>query len=269
MHSVSLKFSQCTATIVALPVAFATLVTLHLPGTRMKPSLATLALGGVVIALGIALDKGLWTIPREWNPFQPLHLEDPLTPVTQWKLDRLAEDRQACLATLETARPGTLAYTPLEDHTPVTGCPLDNVVRVRRAGVDFNASFVASCPLAVAWTLFERHRLQPAAQDVFGEPVASVRHFGSFACRNIYHRDNARRSQHATAEALDVAAFRLADGRRIVLLDDWEGDDSAATFLRRVRDGACDVFGTTLGPDYNAAHANHFHLGMQGVSLCR
>ena len=83
--------------------------------------------------------------------------------------------------------------------------------------------------------------------------------------RNALHPDIYAASQ----EALDVAAFRLADGRRIVLLDDWEGDDSAATFLRRVRDGACDVFGTTLGPDYNAAHANHFHLGMQGMSLCR
>ncbi|OLO11029.1 extensin [Chromohalobacter japonicus] len=234
----------------------------------MKPSLAFLALSFAVIAAGIALDKDVWTVPRAWNPFQPLHIEDPLTPVTQWKLRQLKGSREACRNVLDSAPAGTLNYTPLEDYTPVAGCPLKNVVRVRHAGVDFNTSFVASCPLVVAWALFERQRLQPAAREVFGESVASVRHLGSFACRNIYHRDNARRSDHATAEALDVAAFRIADGRRVSVLDDWEGDDDAANFLHRVRDGACDVFGTTLGPDYNAAHANHFHFGMRGISLC-
>ncbi|MDW5378803.1 extensin family protein [Halomonas sp. HP20-15] len=24
-----------------------------------------------------------------------------------------------------------------------------------------------------------------------------------------------------------------------------------------------------LGPEYNAAHANHFHLGVRGMSFCR
>lgn len=226
-------------------------------------------IGIVLIAVGVAFDKGFWTIPREWNPFAPLAVSDPLTAVTQWKLGRLKDDRESCRAVLDSAPAGTLNYTPLADHIPVAGCPLENVVRVRGGELGFNASFVASCPLAVAWVLFERHRLQPAAEAYFGQRVAAVQHYGSFACRNIYHRENARRSEHATAEALDVAAFRLADGRRISVLDDWGDDDAAGDFLRDVQSGACHLFGTVLGPDYNAAHANHFHFGMRGVSVCR
>ncbi|WP_203234874.1 extensin family protein [Modicisalibacter coralii] len=222
----------------------------------------------VFIAAGVAVDKGLWQVPREWNPFAALRIEDPLTPVTRWKLGRLADDQDACRAVLARAS-ASLDYTPLADYTPVAGCPLRNVVRLRRSSVTFNRSFVASCPLAVAWLMFERQRLQLAAQALFGEPVARVEHYGSFACRNIYHRKNARRSAHASANALDVAAFRLADGRRITLLDDWDGDAAAGEFLKRAHNGACDVFGTVLGPDYNAAHANHFHLAMRGFSVCR
>ncbi len=107
-----------------------------------------------------------------------------------------------------------------------------------------------------------------AAEARFGARATEVQHYGSFACRNIYHRKNARRSEHATAEALDVAAFRLADGRRISVLDDWGDDDAAGDFLHEAQSGACGLFGTVLGPEYNAAHANHFHLGMRGVSVC-
>lgn len=223
----------------------------------------------MVIALGVVVDKEGWQVPREWNPFAPLVVEDPITPVTQWKLGRLKDDRAACRAALESAPADALDYMPLADYTPVDGCPLENVIRVRGGEVGFNTSFVASCPLAVAWVLFERHRLQPAAEDYFGERVTAIQHYGSFACRNIYHREHARRSDHATAEALDVAAFRLADGQRISVLEDWGNDDAAGEFLREAQSGACGLFGTVLGPEYNAAHANHFHFGMRGISFCR
>lgn len=226
-------------------------------------------IGLVLIVVGIGFEKQWWTIPREWSPWKPLHIADPITPVTQWKLQRLEDDSEACLAALRTAPEGAVEYTPLAPYTPVEGCALDNVVRIQRTGVSFNRSFVASCPLAVAWVLYERHRLQPLARDVFGQPVVSVEHYGSFACRNIYHRANARRSEHATAEALDIAAFQLDDGRRIEVLHDWEGDADKSRFLHEAQETACGLFGTVLGPEYNAAHANHFHLGMRGVSVCR
>ncbi|MCE8035949.1 MAG: extensin family protein [Halomonas sp.] len=228
----------------------------------------------LVLLLLVASAAAAWwlfeeRIPRQWHPWQPLYVEDPLTPVTKWKLHRLADDREACLEALGTAPEGALRMVPLDDHEPAPGCPLENVVRVHRSEVEFNDSFVVRCPLALAWVMYERQRLQPAAEALFGMRVAHVEHYGSFACRNVYGREEGRLSEHATAEALDVAAFHLTDGRRITLLEHWGSEDARGAFLRAARDGACDLFGNVLGPEYNRAHADHFHFGMRGFRLCR
>jgi hypothetical protein len=144
---------------------------------------------------------------------------------------------------------------------------VQNSVRVQGSDVRFNGPFLATCPLAAAYAMFEMHGLQPAAQAVFGQPVVRIDHFGSFACRNIA-RSN-RRSQHASANALDLAGFHLQDGTRITVARDWQGEGDKARFLRQVRDAACKAFNVTLGPEYNAAHHDHFHVDMGGFGMCR
>lgn len=223
----------------------------------------------LLVGVGVAIYKDIIVIPRHWAPWAPLHVDDPVTPVTQLKLKRLNDDREACLAALDTVPEGGLSYTPLADYSPTASCPLSNVVRMQSSSVRFNQSFVATCPLALAWVMYERHALQPAAEAIMGSPVAQVDHVGSFACRNVYGRESGRRSEHATAEALDVVGFRFENGRQITLIRDWDDEGEAGEFLRAARDGACDTFGNVLGPDYNAAHADHFHLGMRGFRLCR
>ena len=39
-------------------------------------------------------------------------------------------------------------------------------------------------------------------------------------------------------------------------------DDAERTFLRAVHQGACGVFTTVLGPNYDANHRDHFHLDL-------
>lgn len=223
----------------------------------------------LLVGVGVAIYKDIIVIPRHWAPWAPLHVDDPVTPVTQLKLKRLDDDREACLAALDTVPEDGLSYTPLADYSPTASCPLTNVVRMQSSSVRFSQSFVATCPLALAWVMYERHALQPAAEAIMGSPVAQVDHVGSFACRNVYGRESGRRSEHATAEALDVVGFRFENGRQITLIRDWDDEGEVGEFLRAARDGACDTFGNVLGPDYNAAHADHFHLGMRGFRLCR
>jgi len=78
--------------------------------------------------------------------------------------------------------------------------------------------------------------------------------------RRLYGRGSGPFSEHATADAFDILGFRLANGRRISVFEDWSGDGPDAAFLHDVRDGACRLFSTVLSPDYNAAHANHLHF---------
>jgi len=223
------------------------------------------------LAAAVLLGRPWQYLPPQWNPWEPLAVDHPMTPVTQWKLQRLGDDAEQCQAVLEAAPEGALDYTPLRDYTPVEGCPLVNVVRISRTDVEFNASFTVTCPVAVAWVMYERQQLQPLAASLLGSRLQQVEHFGSFACRNIYHRADARRSQHALANAFDVAAFRMADGTRISVLKDWNNDTEPAKseFLRQAHSQACRYFRTVLGPDYNQPHENHFHLEGSGFGFCR
>src|SRR5581483_4259605 len=85
--------------------------------------------------------------------------------------------------------------------------------------------------------------------------------FGSYSCRKANNDPFARYSEHAFANAIDLAAFRLADGREISVLKGWRGEPPERAFLRTIHGGACGVFTTVLGPGY-PLHDNHFHLDL-------
>lgn len=218
----------------------------------------------LLIGAPLAVYQGWLQVPPRWDPWAPLDVRQQPGLLTGYKLMRLQQDPELCRLALDSS---VLRYSAVADSEPAKGCAVENGVRVQRAGVQFSSSFLATCKLAVAYALFEEHGLQPAARRAFGQPVARVDHLGSFACRNI--GGSQRRSQHASANALDIAGFRLKDGRRVSVARHWGGEGAEARFLREVRDAACDSFKVTLGPDYNAAHRDHFHLDMGLFSLCR
>lgn len=223
------------------------------------------------IALAVIVTRPWQYLPTHWDPSAPLVLTDPMNPVTRWKLSALDASPQACLDVLDSAPANFIDYLPLEDYTPVAGCPLSNVVRVTATGVAFSSRFTAACPLLVRWVMFEYQALQPLAQAHLNSPVDTVEHLGTFACRNVYGRERGRRSQHATASAFDVAGFTLENGEQVNVLGDWNNAEAPAKadFLQAAHQAACGYFGTVLGPDYNQAHANHFHLDSSRFSICR
>lgn len=76
--------------------------------------------------------------------------------------------------------------------------------------------------------------------------LTRIEHLGSYACRNIYHRPDARRSEHASAEALDVSGFQLSDGRKITVLRGW-GREETGPWLRAMLNASCHYYGNGLG----------------------
>ncbi len=224
-----------------------------------------LLLGVLVLAAGQAWHLG-WRPPAQWNPLAPLDVSQPPNWLTGFKLKRLRDDPALCQQALQSSQ---LRYRAQADSPASAKCPLSNVWRIEGGQARLSSSFLASCPLAVAYALFERHGLQSVAQRVLGQSVVQVDHLGSFACRNVYNRKAGRLSQHASANALDIAGFRLRDGQRIVLARDWQGTGDKAMFLREVRQAACEHFSTVLGPEYNAAHRDHFHVDMGRWQVCR
>jgi hypothetical protein len=227
---------------------------------------ALLSLLFILIAPGYAVYSGWISVPDRWNPWATLRVDEPLNWLTRLKLSRLSGDAAMCLAVLREAE---LTFEPVPDQTTAPGCGFQNAVRITRTSAGVGEAFTLSCRSAVALALWERHIVQPAARVHFGNAVGRLEHFGTYSCRSVYGRKGAPLSRHATADAIDIAAFVLENGRRIRVERDWGSGDADGLFLRETRDGACRVFDTVLGPDYNAAHRDHFHLDRGGWRVCR
>ena len=209
-------------------------------------------------------------------PWTPLSLTDPVGAYTGRKLAALGNDPQRCEALLGEAKSAHRSVAPRRG--PEAACGYDTAFELRpsnSAALRFApAGLITACPVAAALVIWEREVVQPAAERHLGERVARVDHFGSYSCRRLYGRSEGAYSEHATANAVDIAGFRLASGRRISVIGDWSRGNRDAAFLRAVRDGACDLFATVLSPDYNAAHADHLHFdqamrGAMGWRGCR
>lgn len=231
---------------------------------------------GIVAVFGVGLM--LWAMLRGRPgdlPWAPLDLGEPIGLMTGRKLTALTEDYPACRALLDRAG---IRYSALPPRSGEGQCGYADGIRFTSGGaraITYSpAGLGTACPVAAALATWEWHVVQPAAQRHFGAKVAAVDHFGSYSCRRIYGRSAGIWSEHSTADAVDIAGFRLADGTRITVARDWQGGGAKAAFLREVRDGACGLFATTLSPDYNAAHADHLHLdqarrGSMGWRACR
>ncbi|MGO4168006.1 extensin family protein [Novosphingobium sp. YAF33] len=181
-----------------------------------------------------------------------------------------SRELRQCMATLGAQN---AVFTPVTDRYYGNGCSTLGTVKLSalntdRATVSVTNLGPVTCTTATPFAAWARYGVDRAAQQILGSRILSIETYGSYNCRNV--AGTARRSGHATANAIDVSGFVLADGRRITVLGDWSnGTPAERRFLRVVHDSACKRFGTTLGPDYNEAHKNHFHLEADGANFCR
>ncbi len=176
-----------------------------------------------------------------------------------------------CLAQLGAAG---AQFDALPDRYADHGCSTLNTVQMHALQGDYGRFEVGNlgpvtCPVSTAFAAWARYGVDRAARQVFGVPIQSIQTMGSYSCRNV--AGTGRRSAHASADAIDVGGFVLSDGRRISVHSGWNGSSKEREFLRTVQRSACLRFGTVLGPDYNAAHRDHFHVEgvSSGSSYCR
>lgn len=229
----------------------------------------------VVLALLAAAGFALYAWNRQHPedlPWTPLNLADPIGLFTGRKLAALTDDAPRCRALLVDAG---VNFTAVAAHGSGR-CHYADGLRLDGGGareIGFRPTGpIMACPVAAGLSLWEWNIVQPAARRHLGARVVAYDQLGTYNCRHIAGRR--AWSEHSTADAIDVAGFRLDDGRRISVLKDWQGDGDRAAFLREVRDGACKTFSTVLSPDYNRAHRDHLHLdqaerGKAGWRACR
>jgi hypothetical protein len=126
-----------------------------------------------------------------------------------------------------------------------------------------------ACPIVSALDRWLAESVQPAAQRWFGSPVAEIKQISAYSCRGMNGNSRARISEHAFGNALDIASFTLADGRRISVKDGWKGMPEEQGFLRDVQGAACQQFNTVLAPGSNVYHYDHIHVDLMRRSSGR
>jgi len=150
------------------------------------------------------------------------------------------------------------AYAPAE-QVPL-GRPAGAAITVGPAAVSPAATL--ACPMVSMLDRFVSASVQPAALRWFGQPVMEIKQISAYSCRGMNGDANARISEHAFGNALDIAAFTLADGRTITVKDGWHGAPEAQGFLHDVQSAACTLFTTVLAPGSNAYHYDHMHVDL-------
>lgn len=205
-------------------------------------------------------------IPVGWNPLAPLRVSDPITPISQWRFRRTIADPELCIAALT----GAADFETLPDLAQSEQCYIRPRVDLSSAGSVPIRPVETRCAIALSMAMWTEHSLKPAAIEM-GTRLSEIDHIGSYNCRQMRTENGGtgRMSTHATASAIDISGFRFENGERIRLIDDWDGAEAKAIYLRKAKDGACDWFRLTLSPDYNALHADHFHLQSVGWGGCR
>jgi len=214
---------------------------------------------------GVAVYEGWIRIPPNLLPWAPVVLDAEPGWFANIRLNGLSTDGAACRAALGSAQ---MKFSVMADRKIGADCGFTDVVRANATPIPFSPQPTATCSLMAGLYWWQR-RLNEIAQVELKTSIVRIDQLGTYACRNINSAAEGRRSQHATANAIDIAAFHLADGRVISVLKDYGKNTPEGRFLDGAHDSACDLFNIVLGPRYNRLHANHFHLDLGGFRFCR
>jgi hypothetical protein len=143
------------------------------------------------------------------------------------------------------------------------GCGGEDLVRLEaivlpdRRLVSVKPAAILRCAMASELADWVRTDIAPLAVSL-GSTISDLDNFDSFECRGRNRIVGARLSEHGRANALDVRALKLANGRSISLTDRAVPRDVRETVLHSV----CKRFSTVLGPSSDWYHEDHIHLDL-------
>ncbi len=219
---------------------------LSVPMPRLRPGDASPA-GN---ALGYAPATGIEAAPlvpsKGAPPAAPLKLPPPAA-------------RSTCGAVIADLGVEATPLAPVVDGACTIPAPV-SVKALDGGAVAFSTKALLNCDLAETLAAWMKNTVQPLARKTFAARVTGLRIAASYACRNRDSLADAKLSEHARGNAIDISAFKVDGVGWIEVETGWTGGGDKADFLRAVRKSACGPFTTVLGPGSDSYHHNHFHL---------
>lgn len=134
--------------------------------------------------------------------------------------------------------------------------------------IEVKPAAVLRCAMAVSFSGWVREEVVPRVAKL-GSALREVENYDSYECRSRNRIAGAKISEHGKGNAIDVRAFRLANGRRIEPTDMMADKD----LRESLRASACGRFATVLGPGSDGYHESHIHLDLaarrSGMHMCQ
>jgi|GEM_PF-665833 len=192
-------------------------------------------------------------------------------PVTFWKPKEIKDAQLVCQVLMKGIDATVTPIKPIRRGVCGTPAPL----KLKEVGahkgtnkIKINPAATLNCQYTARFAKWANEKLQPLALKHLNSPVSMVHNVASYSCRHRYNDKKRKISEHALANALDIAGFTLKNGTTVSVLKHWEEEGDLGAFLKAVHASACDSFVVVLGPEANEAHKNHFHFDVGRYKVC-
>ena len=176
---------------------------------------------------GELMAKAGQQIPRATPDAPPDVVED------RWSNSEIMEALRECVERLGPIVAEVKPIEPIKAGRCGTAAP----VKLLRVGTDprveISPAATLNCDMALALNEWIETGVQPAAQRLLGTKVVRLRNVTSYSCRNRNSAARGPLSEHAFANALDIASFFTEDGRLVDLTQHWGPTERELEAARR------------------------------------
>jgi hypothetical protein len=196
------------------------------PFSVSSTTLSVLVVSGLLLMGFLPLvSKSMWVGPvakpvPESTDQQPRQAAAPGSR-DNWTEAEIAHGREECMHLLQSVAADVDVLAPIKRAE----CGLPAPVRLKSLGsnpqVIFEPPVIINCRMMAALFRWNKSTLQPAARSSLGSSVTRIVGASGYSCRNVYNLPDRNLSQHAFANAIDIAAFELKDGRKVSVLNGW------------------------------------------------
>ena len=192
----------------------------------MSTCLSVVTMAGLALLPFLAFKTQIDDRPvtdSEKKPASVQQLSESVAPEPEetWPESVVARETEQCMQALKSINADLEILPPVKDG----GCGAPALVRVKSVGskspVKFNPPVEVNCKVAAALYRWNKKTLQPASKRHLRSRVTRILGASGYVCRNVYNLPNRNLSQHAHANAIDVSAFQLRDGRIVTVRRGW------------------------------------------------
>jgi hypothetical protein len=197
--------------------------------------------------------------------------------MADWPADVLKAARIDCLKRLDGIKVHYTALAPLGKNESC-GAPAPLEVDAI-AGVAIVPPGIFTCDMVEALHGWIGNSVVPASRQHLKKQLVTINNASAYVCRRRNGLASGKLSEHAKANALDLASLTFDDGSTINIKGDWSGlkqligVSDKGNFLRQIRRDSCIRFTTVLGPGADQYHGDHFHIDVarrkNGYRICK